>query len=1669
MKKVSKNKIQHSFYIAIMWGCITTFCLFSYNVSFGQVVAGFSISKSGTCIDPVNLNSTVLASFTNNSSSTDGVMTYIWKFGDGGSSTEKNPNWTYTKAGIYSVTLTATSAGGSSNSITQIIDIYEAPKVVFSANQTIGCNPFPVLFTDNTVIPNFLDPVTGKPDKIISWTWNFGDGADVVNTSGKTINHTYNISGNKKVKLLVETEKGCVSSFLTATDYIKVYESSAASFIVEKPNSCQFPLSVKSTNTTTNSTLANYKWSISGANPVKIVDPFATDAEFIFDKPGNYKIKLESTGPGGCPTTFETDYFIPSTPVVSGFKSVDVSCENIVVDFVNISTPSPSSNNWFVDGVLLSDKENFSYKFTLAGSYTVKLESVIGNCPKFITVKTINIGKQPVVSFTADSRINCNIPFDAKFTGNTSPDATKRVWDFGDGATLTENAPFNASTNHIYSYAGNFPVKLTAFGTNNCSAKDSVANFISIQLPVMSKKNLPDSGCAPLSITPNVQFSSATSISTWKWTATDFSGKVVNAGVGQNPGLFTFADSGIYKMNLTVETGSGCLKNYSWDIKVGVVPKDFDFLSNPLDTCARAEYVFNYVGPTITGLKWKFSNNDSSSLISPTKKFRKIEAYDVSLTAYIYGCSKTLEKPKYVNVRGVIAQFVGLNDCAIPFDKLFNESSIGNVAKWDWDFGDNSAPLSYTPSSKPDSVNHIYSATGQYNVKLKVSGDGCEYTDSAYINVANESAINFTASKFPICIADSIVTLLSVPENTKMVKSYDWDFGCGFNGPFGVQNPILKLDSLCNYASNAKRGNYSMQLKITDANNCIFYSPKQNLIVGGPFAEYRNISPISGCDNLPVQFEDKSTGDGVYKIVSKIWDFGDTTGLESIPSGPVNHIFSKAGSFPVTLRVTDERGCVSQVRNVVVQTSSPQFDFVTEQTASCPGKVVQFETKSNELITSYVWNLGDGNTAFIANPKITYTETSRKTISLTIKDFIGCEKTIIKRDYVEIGLPIAKFIVQKEVADCSPFKAEFTFDGGYAEKFEWEFGDSSKSVQQNPINIYNLGGTYPVRLKVTSPGGCTAVSSPKNIVVLGPRGTVVISPVFCEPFEAKFILSSSNTKYVTLDYGDGNINDSMPYNTTFTYKYADTGFYMPKVFLVNDEGCEAFIPVSNGIRTVAVLPVFKPDITFYCDNGMVQFSDLSISNEQFKSWEWDYGDGVKGSGKVSSHFYAKPGLYDVKLKSTTISGCTDSLTRQQLVKIQARPDMEIISSKPQFCEEDVIQFEANEKTTNNSPVVKWFWDFTNGQSSTLKTPLPQLFRKAGDYSFRLYATNEKGCIDTVFKTFLVNPLPQINAGVDTFVCLGTPIKLNVSGVSQYDWVSGPTLSCTNCTTPTINPVSDASYIVKGTSAQGCVAYDSIKVHVVNPSKIIASPDVSICIGESVKLYASGTTNISWALETGLFGNVATSPTAKPTRTTTYKVYGNDAYGCFPSIDSVIVNVNPLPTVDAGNDTTMMAGHPIQLKPTYSQDVSRVQWEPSLFLNCSDCKFPISTPLYSATYTVFAYTENGCMAKDVINVYGTCTKENLFIPNTFSPNGDGSNDIFYPRGRGVQKIKSFKIFNRWGQLVYVMGNFMANNQYAGWDGTKKQQFAPPDVYIYMIDLICENGNVITIKGDVTLIR
>ncbi|MEO8116984.1 MAG: gliding motility-associated C-terminal domain-containing protein, partial [Bacteroidota bacterium] len=99
----------------------------------------------------------------------------------------------------------------------------------------------------------------------------------------------------------------------------------------------------------------------------------------------------------------------------------------------------------------------------------------------------------------------------------------------------------------------------------------------------------------------------------------------------------------------------------------------------------------------------------------------------------------------------------------------------------------------------------------------------------------------------------------------------------------------------------------------------------------------------------------------------------------------------------------------------------------------------------------------------------------------------------------------------------------------------------------------------------------------------------------------------------------------------------------------------------------------------------------------------------------------------------------------------------------------------------------------------------------------------------------------------------------------------------------------------------------------------------------------------------------------------------------------------------------------------------------------------------------------------------CDKNNIFIPNTFSPNNDGMNDAFYPRGTGLFSIKSIRIFNRWGEIVYSNNDVQPNVAGDGWDGMYKGKPAPSDVYVYVMEIVCENSKVIPVKGNVTLIR
>jgi gliding motility-associated-like protein len=112
---------------------------------------------------------------------------------------------------------------------------------------------------------------------------------------------------------------------------------------------------------------------------------------------------------------------------------------------------------------------------------------------------------------------------------------------------------------------------------------------------------------------------------------------------------------------------------------------------------------------------------------------------------------------------------------------------------------------------------------------------------------------------------------------------------------------------------------------------------------------------------------------------------------------------------------------------------------------------------------------------------------------------------------------------------------------------------------------------------------------------------------------------------------------------------------------------------------------------------------------------------------------------------------------------------------------------------------------------------------------------------------------------------------------------------------------------------------------------------------------------------------------------------------------------------------------------------------------------------------------GCTAEGHISFTVMCKGQNLFIPNTFSPNADGMNDYFYPRGKGIVNVQLFRVFSRWGTVVYQRANFPPNQQSYGWDGTYNGKALPADVYVFIAEVACENGEIISLKGNVTLLR
>ncbi len=390
--------------------------------------------------------------------------------------------------------------------------------------------------------------------------------------------------------------------------------------------------------------------------------------------------------------------------------------------------------------------------------------------------------------------------------------------------------------------------------------------------------------------------------------------------------------------------------------------------------------------------------------------------------------------------------------------------------------------------------------------------------------------------------------------------------------------------------------------------------------------------------------------------------------------------------------------------------------------------------------------------------------------------------------------------------------------------------------------------------------------------------------------------------------------------------------------------------------------------------------------------------------------------------------------------------------------------------TNNSVLGSVYdWSFGDGDISNQSGPT-HAFTTAQTFDVKLLVTAANGCQDSVTHQVRVHPIPTVITLPDTAICRGNSVRLITNGAQQYEWTPVNDLNCSDCASPVASPVTNTTYVVKGTNSFGCFAFDTVAITVFQPFGVYVAPGTEICAKQSVNLQAMGAYSYIWSPAQTLDDATIANPVATPTVTTTYRVVGYDSHHCFTDTGYVTIVVNPIPTLELGPDRNLATGTIYTFDPVITKGpIVFWQWSPSTNLSCTSCSEPSATVKNDITYHLLIENVYGCTATDSLTITTFCENSQVFIPNAFTPDGDGINDILMIRAKGVESVRLFRIFTRWGELVFEKSNFPPNAPAFGWDGKIKGKTGAPEVYVYTLEVTCDNLQTYTYKGNVSILK
>jgi gliding motility-associated-like protein len=1557
--------------------------------------------------------------------STGNASFWKWDFGNGTTSSQQNPGVIYTEPGIYTVILVAGNAQGTDSAIrTGYIEVYGKPEVEFTASPLSGCLPMQVQFTNQS------NPVSGT---ITGYIWDFGDGQISPEINPK---HTYTTENNFNISLTVQNSFGCKQS-LQKNAFIKTTGKVTAAFAYTYANACQSPSVLQFTNQSTGSAAFTYKWSFGDGDTSSQASP-----QHTYVAVGTYAAQLIIFSDNGCSDTLNQNIAIGN--MRPDFTLNSSTCTNKALDFTNTSTPAPLSASWsFGDGGSAATL-HASHVYTAAGTYQVKMRANFGNCTDSIT-KSITISSKPITSFTTAGPADaCAIPATVTFN-NTTTGATSYKWLLGDGGSDNSQQP-----SHTYQAQGYYNVTLISFNANGCS--DTVVKNKLVHIGparVTGISGLPYAGCVPATLSMTTLTDGSQTITSWLWDLGDGT-----TSTEANP-THAYTNAGTYAVSVIIKTSSGCTDTFTLQQAVTLSPKPVaDFSALPLSVCGSRPITFTDASTDATTWFWNFGDNSTSTLQDPKHGYKDTGYYTITLIVSNNFCSDTLRKGKYIHVDAPIAKFATAQQCSQPYVRTFTDQSIGAIS-WAWDFGDGQTDIARSPV-------HTYSTPGRYVVQLVVTNGSCTDSARTTITIADDHP-SFTYTPVPPYCRKQNIQFRATDYTAAYTSSFNWNYGDGTSSGFGANATSTH--------AYAKAGSYVVTLSIKDVNGCTVTAQQTATFeVFGPTAAFTN--PVGTClkNDGSITFTDQTAPDGTNALTQWRWSFGDGQTAD-FTAAPFTHTYTRAGTYAVKLVVTDASGCRdSLTKNQAVTIADPKANFTLSDTVRCAANNVSFTNTSQGLTLTYRWYFGDGLQSTQASPTHSYVNQGQYNVALAVTDRLGCTDSIYKPAVLTISNPVASFNLLDTFVNCPPLIARPQNTSQSASSAFWDFGDGTTSVLPNAQHAYTQGGIFQLTLVAKGYGNC-ADTARKKVTILGPSGTIQFTPLFsCNPAPVAFRATTKNTQTIVWDFSDGTLLTTK--DSLVTHTYANYGKYNPRLILTDSFNCRVSVSARDTLTVADVIAALRATQQTGCDSSLIAFTDLSqVYNDKITRYNWNFGDNGAGNTATTAnplHTYKRDGTYQVRLTVTTEKGCSKTMVQPLPVRVYSSPRL-VLNVPDSACFNSPVRFEVSDNSSD-TVINYWQWQYGNGQTAGTQNNT-YTYPDAGVYPVQLIARNAHGCADTVTHTTTILALPRVDAGPDTSICLGSPLTLRPSGADKYTWRPAGSLSCTSCTNPVASPATGTRYYVTGSSNFGCIANDSLFVDVKQPPRLAGYVNDSLCAGESVQLSVRGAETYEWLPGTGLSNAFIPNPIAAPTVTTTYQVVGADTKKCFSEKANVTITVFPIPVFRILNDSvrTINVGFNDTLRTSSSPDINRWVWAPGNFLSCSNCPEPITNAKKDIVYIARVYNAGGCTSTDQVTVHVLCNGVNIYMPNTFSPNNDGMNDQFYPRGRGLTSIKSLRIFNRWGQPVYERLNFTANSAAEGWDGNFGGKPSSADVYVYIMEVVCENNTIVSYKGNVALLR